>query len=269
MKTIDTRTVVATIEGYADIWPITQEHVFYRLVKDGVVENTSQAFEAVTKIAIDYTERVESYLRPFVAGGYNTAYWSHKMFKHRQPSIWPGLMDKAHDIPDVMDAPRHIEVWTDDPGLTNFVIMHARRDVVFEVHHVSGLLCCHNCMAETKGRLGSKDSYEVNVVLYLGGLDKGSLALYKDICSAFQSDVAFFDRIGLNMDHVAGMVQMPDYVNGIDPNEEEAFRKEFGLSGSYSPLALEPAELIGLVDSSIERHLEGQPPRPTGVHAPW
>jgi hypothetical protein len=94
----------------------------------------------------------------------------------------------------------------------------------------------------------------VPVVLYLADLDAAGHRRYEALTDLF-GDYADFDRIGLNVEHVSGLLRKPAILcDDNELREDRFFAKELSLPGCYSLSALEPQVLIEMVRAAVGQH---------------
>jgi hypothetical protein len=104
------------------------------------------------------------------------------------------------------------------------------------------------------------------VVLYLADLDAAGHRRYEALTDLF-GDWADFDRVGLNVEHVARLLPKPAILcDDNELREDRFFAKELSLPGCYSLSAVEPQALIQMVCSAVSRHrnIENGPVRKQG-----
>ena len=149
----------------------------------------------------------------------------------------------------------HLELWVDDAALTEFLSFHSEKFMGIPVYDAGRL---QNILAarEVKDRFAhmQKTKDRLPVVLFLADLDAAGHQRYEALTDLF-GDYANFDRVGINVEHVSGLLSKPAILcDDKELKEDGFFAKELSLPGCYSLSALEPPALVEMVCNAVDLH---------------
>lgn len=150
---------------------------------------------------------------------------------------------------------KYLELWVDDAALAEFLCFHSDWFKGIPVYDV-GIFQVTRPAREAKDPFArmEKTKDDVPVVPYLADLDAAGHRRYQTLTDLF-GDWADFDRVGLNVEHVSGLLPQPAILcDESELREDRLFAKELSLPGCYSLSALEPQVLIEMVCSAVSRH---------------
>ena len=150
---------------------------------------------------------------------------------------------------------KYIELWVDDEALVEFLRMHSKKFLGIPVYDASSFHFTIPAQ-EAKDRFMRLDKTKgtSSVVLYLADLDAAGHRRYDMLTDHFAAWVDF-DRVGINVEHVPGLLRKPAILyDDRELREDRFFSKELSLPGCYSLSALEPPKLIEMVRSAVKRY---------------
>lgn len=226
-----------------DYWPLTQEQICYHLFRK---VRASDLAPMGFLDAIDSPFPYNRYLRGFLGFGLNDP-----------PYLTGNRKSDCYTESDFggRRGDTYLELWVDDGALAEFVSFHSKWYKGIHVYD-AGIFQVTRPARDAKDRFArmekAKDS--VPVVLYLADLDAAGHRRYEALTNLF-GDYADFDRVGLNVEHVSGLLRKPAILcDDNELREDRFFAKKLSLPGCYSLSALEPQALIEMVCSAVSRH---------------
>lgn len=230
-------------ETYPDYWPLTQEQICYHLFRKVRVSDVApMGFRDEGRHSFPYN----TYLRGFLGLGLNDPPF---LTGNRRLDCYTKSDFGSHR------RDKYLELWVDDAALAEFLCFHPDWFKGIPVYD-AGIFQITRPARETKDRFArmEKERDNVPVVLYLADLDAAGHRRYQTLTDLF-GDWADFDRVGLNVEHVSGLLPKPAILcDDSELREDRFFAKELSLPGCYSLSALEPQALIEMICSAVSRH---------------
>jgi hypothetical protein len=147
---------------------------------------------------------------------------------------------------------KYLELWVDDGALAKFLDFHSKWFKGIPVYD-AGIFRVTRPVRDAKDHFARMEKAKDNVpvVLFLADLDVAGHQRYEALTDLF-GDYADFDRVGLNVEHVSGLLRKPALLcDDNEMREDRFFAKKLSLPGWNSLSALEPQALIEMVCSAV------------------
>jgi hypothetical protein len=250
------------IDQYAAYWPLTEKQIHYLLLAEGTPETELVDIEEQLYGVADMYEcetdpdgAINCY--PSLHG----SFLPYASVQHRKKDYRKRMMEHLSAVPDFeiwRDQQHHVELWVNDPDITDFLRNNRSRWEIQMPIHDCGRLLNPGPLTETDARLRYMKYIEgkSTVVLYLANLDYSGRERLKQMQRVFRG-VARFDRIGINAEHTEGL--LPKSAMGRPRKElkdDRLFQKESSLPECYSLHAVDPVELLYIVETAVKRYYD-------------
>ena len=224
-------------EAYPGYWPLTREQICYFLFRKAEAERSG--FWDMMGRSFPY----ETYLHKLLDRGLGGPPFPKEIPESE-------CLDESDRTSE-----SHLELWVDDAALTEFLRFHSRKFTGIPVYDAGRL---QNIFAarEVKDRLArlQETTSRLPVVLFLADLDAAGHQRYEALTDLY-GDCVHFDRVGINVKHVSGLVCKPRILcDDKELAEDEFFATELSLPGCYSLSALEPPALVDMVCHAVNMH---------------
>ena len=230
--------------AYPDYWPLTQEQICYYLLREvKASEVAPMGLQDEIGNSFPYNMYLRTFLNPglegppFLTGDRGMKYYTAPNFSVRHGEN------------------KYIELWVDDEALVEILRIHSKKLMGIPVYDASSFHFTIPAQ-EAKDRFVrmEKTKGTSSVVLYLADLDAAGHRRYDMLTDLFAAWVDF-DRVGINVEHVPGLLRKPAILyDHRELREDRFFSKELSLPGCYSLSALEPPKLIEMVRSAVKRY---------------
>ena len=237
MKAYPRELVEVICEAYPGYWPLTREQICYFLFRK--VEAECSGFWGMMGRSFPY----DTYLRELLDLGLDGPPFPKEIPK----SEYLSESDRTSE--------NHLELWVDDTALTEFLRFHSRKFTGIPVYDAGRL---QNIFAarEVKDRLArlQETTNRLPVVLFLADLDAAGHQRCEALTDLY-GDCVHFDRLGINVKHVSGLLCKPRILcDDKELTEDGFFATELSLPGCYSLSALEPPALVDMVCHAVNMH---------------
>jgi hypothetical protein len=229
--------------AYPDYWPLTQEQICYYLLREvKASEVAPMGLQDEIGNSFPYNSYLHGFLGlslegpPFLTGDRSLKYYTAPNFAARS-------------------GEKYIELWVDDGALVEFLRIHSKKLMGIPVYE-AGSFHFTIPAQEAKDRFVRMEKTKgiSSVVLYLADLDAAGHRRYDMLTDHFAAWVDL-DRVGLNVEHVPGLLCKPTFLcDDEELREDRFFSKELSLPGCYALSAPEPPKLIEMVRGAVKRY---------------
>ena len=249
-------------DEYTGYWPLTEKQVYYLFFKEGNPQGQPVNMEELYSIMKGwYPSDVDPDALINCVPSLKGSFIPYRSLKDRRTDYRNGVLEHVSAIPDFeiwKDQKNHVELWVNDPEITNFLRMHMHREIRVPIHDCSRLFS-PGSLTEAKARLDYMRQIEgkSSVVLYLASLDYSGRERLNQLQVLFVDKVDRFERIGINEDHITDLFgKCAAFCDDNELMQDRVFQKESGLEGCYSLHAIEPSRLPDIVGAAIWQYYD-------------
>ena len=259
-------TMMAKIELIADeytgYWPLTEKQVYYLFLKEGNPEGQPVDMEDLYSIMKGwYPCDVDPDALINCVPSLKGSFLPYRSLKDRKTDYRNRMMEHVSAIPDFeiwKDQENHVELWVNDPEITDFLRMHMHHEIRVPIHDCSRLFG-PGPLTEAKARLDYMRSIEgkSSIVLYLASLDYSGRERLTQLQTLFKGKVDRFERIGINEEHITDLpAKSAAFCDDNELRQDRLFQKECGLPGVIPsmPSNLRAVKYGGGCHRAILRH---------------
>jgi len=257
-------TMMAKIQVIADeytgYWPLTEKQIYYLLLKEGSpgvnlldIEDLYSMMKGWYPCGVDPDAFINC------VPSLNGSFLPYQSLQDQKTGYRNHMMEHVSAIPDFelwKDQENHVELWVNDPEITDFLRIHMKQEIRVPIHDCSRLLR-PGPLTEAKARLDYMRSVEgkSSIVLYLASLDYSGRERLAQLHTLFRGKVDRYERIGINEEHITDLAaKSAAFCDDNELREDRLFQKECGLPECYSLHAIEPSELLHMVGAAVGRY---------------
>jgi 5S rRNA maturation endonuclease (ribonuclease M5) len=239
--------------------PITLRQLYYRLVVHEIITNTHNSYKNFINHLGSAREQGMIAYDLFEDRSRYTLFPKAVSLKENVRDYILRAIKDALKVPrlDIWEnQPEYVEVWIEKDALTNVVagIANKKQVPLFPSRGYTSL----TKIEEARRRIYDKQRMGKHcVILYFGDLDPSGFDIYRNITRKFM-DIQQLEikRVALNPEHVSELIPIPLKDTDTRTERFKQFILYHNIPGAYELDALDPDELVRLVEQSIDIYFD-------------
>lgn len=247
----------AISKAYPDCRPLTEDQVYYYLIKTGKLGRGEADFSGYRGMINNWgDEKVSTGIFLNHSPGFESPFLKIRSVEDRKINHRKHLIERITAIPDFeiwKDQDNHVELWVDDEAVTEFLRIHHNDEIRVPIHD-AGRFYDPGPLDEAKARLDYMKNVEDKsiVILTLTDYDVSGFETHFQLKELFEEQIDEMTRIGVNEEQIRHLPRKPRHLVSAERRKEERlFQKEFGHKGCYSVHAVEPQALLEIVSTEV------------------